>query len=95
MDTELNEELERLTQAFGIGVILLDLDDIDASRTLFSAKKRESLDWKTINKLSRANPDFKDFIKDLKNDISNEDIKVYNYDSVLENIEEYINGFFK
>lgn len=94
-DPELNEELERLTQAFGIGIIYLDIDDINSSRIIFPAKKKELLDWKTINKLSKTNIDFKNFIKDLKNDISNEEIKLYNYDKVIDEIELEIEKFFK
>ncbi|MBI9073727.1 MAG: hypothetical protein JEY94_19175 [Melioribacteraceae bacterium] len=47
-DSDLMEELERLTQAFGIGIILLDLDDVDSSSVLYPAKNREKMDWKTI-----------------------------------------------
>ncbi|WP_321992532.1 HTH domain-containing protein [Marispirochaeta aestuarii] len=94
-DTDLTEELERLTQAFGIGIIQLDIEDVDSSIVLYPAKIREKLDWKTINKLCRTNIDFREFIKDLKNDVNNEEIKKYNYDNIIEDIAEYIDTKIK
>lgn len=40
-DEDLLSELERLTQAFGIGIIELDADDIDASQVLFPATPKK------------------------------------------------------
>lgn len=54
------EEMERLNRAFGIGVILLSPLS-DETRELFQARKKE-LDYHTIDKLSRINPDFRNFI---------------------------------
>lgn len=65
-DDDLLAELERLTMSFGIGIIQLELKDIDSSRVLFSAKQKPSLDWETMNKLSEQNKDFDKFIKDVK-----------------------------
>lgn len=60
----LMEELERLVQAFGIGVILLNLDAIEQSQILFEAEKRTELDFFTINKLiKQGNSDFIEFIE--------------------------------
>lgn len=94
-DTDLAEELERLTQAFGIGIIHLDIEDIDASSIVYPPKRKETLDWKTIDKLSKTNPDFRDFIKDIKNDINNEEVKKYNYDKVIEDIDDFIEKLVK
>ena len=58
------EELGRLVSAFGIGVIKLDLEHPEQSRILFEAKKKEQLDFYTINKLaSQDNADFMEFIE--------------------------------
>lgn len=54
----LKEEIARLNQAFGIGVILLQAHKIDI---LFPARKN-NLDYDTIDKLCRANSDFSTFI---------------------------------
>ena len=54
------EEMERLNRSFGIGVIKLSAYP-DEVRMLFPARKNE-LDYYTIDKLCRINPDFKGFI---------------------------------
>ena len=63
-DKILMEELERLVSAFGVGIIKLDLENVENSRVLFDAQKKEQLDFYTINKLiSQENADFIDFIE--------------------------------
>jgi len=42
-DDELLNELERLSTSFGIGLIEIDLDDIDSSKVVFHAHKRKNL----------------------------------------------------
>lgn len=54
------EEMARLNRAFGIGVIKLSPYS-DDTKELFPAKRNE-LDYYTIDKLCRINPDFKNFI---------------------------------
>ena len=54
------DEIERLNQSFGIGVIELSSNP-DKTRILFPAKHKK-LDLKTIDKLSVINKDFEDFI---------------------------------
>jgi uncharacterized protein len=55
------EEIERLNQSFGIGVIELDSNPFK-SKVLFPARYRE-LDFKTIDKLSTINRDIESFIE--------------------------------
>jgi hypothetical protein len=57
----LYEEMERLNQSFGIGIIELKANPYE-SKTLFAPKQKE-LDFKTIDKLCRINPDFEKFIE--------------------------------
>jgi len=57
----LNEEIERLNQSFGIGIIELKSNPYE-SKVLFSAKYRD-LDFKTIDKLCKINKDFEKFIE--------------------------------
>ena len=45
-DDEFLAELDRLASSFGIGIIQLYPADIDASRILYPARGRASLDWK-------------------------------------------------
>jgi hypothetical protein len=55
------DEMERLNQSFGIGIIELNANPYQ-SRILFQAKHRE-LDFKTIDKLCKLNKDFEKFIE--------------------------------
>jgi len=79
-DEEFMLELKRLSTAFGIGIIKLDLEDPDSSEILFSAKFKSQLDWETINKLAKENVDFRDFIIRIKNDLSSKEVRKEKYD---------------
>jgi len=59
---EFMEELGRLSQSFGIGVIKLNLEDIEESKIVFAAREKTELDWETINRLARLNPVFDEFL---------------------------------
>jgi len=89
-DEELDHELERLSSAFGIGIIYLDLEDIDASYVVYPAKTKSTLNWETINKLYALNEDFREFIDNVHDDIKTIKIRPLQYDSVLEEPSEYI-----
>jgi len=81
-DEEFMTELKRLTSAFGIGIIKLDIEDPDASEILFPAKHKTEIDWETVNKLSKENPDFRKFIVRIKNDMNSKEIIKEKYDKV-------------
>lgn len=57
----LTEEMERLNQSFGIGIIELNANPYQ-SKVLFPAKYRD-LDFKTIDKLCKINKEFEKFIE--------------------------------
>lgn len=57
----LHDEMKRLSQSFGIGFIELKANPYE-SRLLFPSTYKE-LDFKTIDKLCKINPDFEKFIK--------------------------------
>lgn len=57
----LMEEMERLNQSFGIGVIELDANPYQ-SKILFTPKYKE-LDFKTIDKLCKINKEFEKFVE--------------------------------
>lgn len=59
----LSDEIERLSQAFGIGIIELNANPFK-SKVLFPAKYRD-LDFKTIDKLCKINKDFETFIEQV------------------------------
>jgi hypothetical protein len=83
-DEEFRAELRRLSISFGIGVIQLNLDDPDSSEIMFPARTRENLDWDAMNKLTTKNPDFKEFLTRVRNDISSKEIRKEKYDRVLD-----------
>lgn len=86
-DDELMAELERLSSAFGIGVIKLDIENPDSSEIILPAKHKEELGWDSINKLAKENEDFGKFLTRIKNDFSNREIWKDYYDKVLEPAE--------
>ncbi len=88
-DDDLLSELERLSMSFGIGIVELELEDIDSSRILFPARVRESLDWETMNKLCEQNADFKKFVQDIKIDFESKRIHRSEYDPIIEDPDEY------
>lgn len=61
INEDLDEEMARLNNAFGIGIISMQAND---SRVLYPAKEK-ALDYNTIEKLNNLNPDFCEFIKKL------------------------------
>jgi|LSQX01.3.fsa_nt_gb hypothetical protein len=74
-------ELKRLSAAFGIGVIDLDIADPDATEIILPALSKDYLDWVTVNKLT-MNPDFREFLRRVKNDISTRELRKEGYDEV-------------
>jgi hypothetical protein len=60
----LKEEMARLSQSFGIGIIELNANPYQ-SKVLFSAVYRD-LDFKTIDKLCKINKEFEKFIEQIE-----------------------------
>jgi hypothetical protein len=87
---DLLSELERLSASFGIGIIVLDLDDVDASSVLFPARPKDYLDWETMNKLCEQNEDFETFIDDVQRDNAGGKIHPSEYESILDEIDSYV-----
>lgn len=87
IDEDFQQELRRLSTSFGIGVIKLDVNEPDGSDIIFPAKFKEYLDWDMINKLTAMNPDFKEFIKRVKVDLSSKEIRKEKYDKLLSSEE--------
>jgi hypothetical protein len=92
-DSTLIDELRRLNNSFGIGIIKLDAKNIEQSEILFSAKSKEFLDWETIDRLADENVDFRFFIDDLIEDVKLGKVKS-NYDRILNENEykDYVNN---
>ncbi len=89
-DDDFRDELGRLTRAHGIGIIQLDLQDIDSSSVLYPPQRKPSLDWETINKLSEQNPNFRKFVQDVKIDFEGSRIHRAEYDDLPKDAAQYI-----
>ena len=87
-DPLLKDELRRLNNSFGIGIIQLNPQEIEQSEIMLPAKEKEFVDWDTIDRLADENADFKSFICDLTEDIKVGKVKSI-YDKVLSE-EEYL-----
>lgn len=89
-DDELLSELGRLSSSFGIGIVQLDLEDIDSSMVVFPARSKLQLDWEMMSKLATQNSDFKKFLADVKIDFDSNRIHISEYDQILDDPEGYI-----
>lgn len=94
-DDDFLQELKRLTNSFGIGVIRFDIFNPDDSEIVIPAKQKETLDWETINKLCNANADFRGFIEGVKDNAKITKIQKSLYNKVLDTDEIKINHEMK
>ncbi len=85
----LTEEMERLNQSFGIGVIELNANPYQ-SKVLFPARLR-SLDFKTIDKLCKINNKFEKFIEQTEKLMTAEDRY---YKSTEKELDEFCDDYF-
>ena len=82
INSSLKDEMERLTQSFGIGIIELKSNPYE-SKILFHSRYRE-LDFKTMDKLANINDNFKIFMSYLEEIITT---KGKNYKRAKEEFE--------
>jgi uncharacterized protein len=94
-DDDLLSELERLSTSFGIGIGMIDVEDIDSSKILFPARSKNELDWELMNKLCEQNRDFESFLDNVTKDFKVKTIHPEQYDKILKDPEEYIQKFQK
>ena len=85
----LSEEIERLNQSFGIGVIELKANPYQ-SKVLFPARFR-NLDFKTIDKLCKINKEFEKFIEQIEKLMTAEDRY---YKSTEKELDEFCDDYF-
>ena len=81
-EPDFKNEIQRLSNAFGIGIIKLSAEDINDSEIVCPARYNESIDWDTLDRLAEDSPDFKKFISDLTEDIALGKVKI-SYDKVI------------
>ena len=85
----LTEEMERLNQSFGIGIIKLNANPYQ-SKVIFPAKFR-NLDFKTIDKLCKVNKEFEKFIEQTEKLMTAEDRY---YKSTEKELDEFCDDYF-
>lgn len=84
------EELERLNQSFGIGVIELNANPYQ-SKILFQSLYRD-LDFKTIDKLCKINKEFEKFIEQTEKLMTAEERY---YKSTEKELDEFCDDYFE
>lgn len=81
-DSAFKDEIRRLNNAFGIGLIKLNADNVYESEILFPSKINQEIDWDTVNRLASENTDFSDFLKLITEDCKLGKVKSQ-YDKIL------------
>lgn len=66
---EVVDRCRRLTNAFGIGLIELDLAHIHESQILLPSRSNPSIDWDMVNEIAGVNPGFRDFLASVNTDM--------------------------
>lgn len=59
----IEQELRMLSALHGIGVILLNTENLSESEIFLPAKSRPEIDWQSVNRIVVENDDFKDYIE--------------------------------
>ncbi len=86
-DEDFMSEMKRLSIAFGIGVIHLDVNDPDSTKILLPARVKEVVDWDTVNKLCGINREFREFLRRIRIDMTSREVRKELYDQVIEKDE--------
>ena len=90
ISSNLKDEMERLNQSFGIGIIELKANPYE-SEILFPAKNKE-LDFRTIDKLCEINKDFEKFILQTESILSATDKYLK---ATKKEFEEFCDSYFR
>ena len=64
-DGEFREALQKLSQSFGIGIILLDAANVSQSEILSPARHKKQTDYSVMHELAIKNTDFAHFLKTI------------------------------
>jgi hypothetical protein len=83
-EQEFQNELSRLVNSFGIGIIKLDKQNASNSVVVYEAQKRKNLDFEMIDKLAKLNPDFQAFLETIEIDAQGKRVNRQYYDAVME-----------
>lgn len=90
-DPTFKDEVRRLNNAFGIGIIKLNIENVFESEILFPSRINQEIDWDTVNRLANENTDFSDFLKLITEDCKLGKVKSQS-DKVLkpEELQKYV-----
>lgn len=77
-ENDIEGEMKMLNESFGIGFIKLNAEDYTKSVRLFTAKRKDALDWNMVNRLADENPDFQRFIATIQSDMSSSSVRNIN-----------------
>jgi hypothetical protein len=86
----LKDEMERLNQSFGIGIIELESNPYE-SKILFQSKFKE-LDFKTIDKLCKVNQKYESFIELTEKALA---VEERYYKSIEKELDEFCDSYFE
>ncbi|MGN6420149.1 MAG: hypothetical protein ACTHMC_21760 [Pseudobacter sp.] len=89
IDSSLNEEMARLNRSFGIGIIILNAAPF-SSQVLFPSAEKE-LDFRTMDKLCRNNPNFEHFIEKTEKLVN---VEERYYNAMQKELEEFCDQYF-
>jgi len=84
---EFMAEIRRLSNSFGIGLILLDINNPDDSEIILEARQKDILDIEMINKISQINTNFKEFLTRIKTDLNSKEIRKEKFDKIIDTEE--------
>lgn len=84
---EFMAEIRRLSNSFGIGLILLDTNNPDDSEIILDARQKDILDIEMMNKISSINNNFKEFLTRIKTDLNSKEIRKEKFDKIIETDE--------
>jgi hypothetical protein len=65
MSDGVEAELQMLCSLHGIGILLLDVEDLFNSQILIPAKEKPDVDWQSANRIVSKNVDFKSYIEQV------------------------------
>jgi len=85
-DPSFRDELRRLNNSHGIGVIVLNPENLFESEVLLPSSINPDLDWDTIERIRDVNKDFDDFIESVNEDLSLGKVKS-SFDKLLNEAE--------
>lgn len=75
------KELRLLAVAYGIGLIVLDMEDpTEGSEIRIPARERPEVNWDACNRLAEENADFRNFIRSVRHFHQTDDIKRVDWD---------------